>query len=572
VAQQRLAEPGRAAQAMGAISVVRVAARLAGVLALAAVTLAGMQVSAATRRDSATHRSAANAHPIEIPRIVRDGDHHALFVDGAPYFILGAQINNSSAWPAMLPKVWPVIDALDANTVEVPIAWEQIEPTEGHFDFSFLDTLLVQARAHHVRLVLLWFGTWKNNGPSYTPQWVKLDNARFPRMINATGGTMNSLSPHFDATLKADSTAFATLMRHLKSVDARRTVIMVQVENETGTYGAVRDHSPTAQALFDGPVPDALVKAMHKQPGSWRQVFGFGADEYFQAWSVARYVDRVAAAGKAEYPLPLYVNAALRDPFKYQDPTTFSSGGPTWDVLDVWKAAAPSIDVIGPDIYMRDYVSYIRTLEQYARADNPLSVPETGNDKVNARYVFEVIGRGGIGFSPFGMDLTGYNNFPLGAPRLDPETIEAFAQNYRLLAPIMRQLAALSFQGRLWGVGEPDATHEQTIDLGRWRASVSYGRPQFGMTPPTGNPTPSGGVLIAELGPDEYLVTGFHARVNFDLTQPNGRHPQFARVEEGHYDDHGQWVFERVWNGDQIDYGLNFTSMPQVLRVRLASY
>jgi beta-galactosidase GanA len=536
------------------------------------VVFVGAPALAATHHRTAAHRSAAAPAPTaEIPHMARDGDRHALIVDGAPFLILGAQVNNSSAWPSMLPKVWPVIDTLNANTVEVPIAWEQIEAKEGVFDFSFLDTLLVQARAHHVRLVLLWFGAWKNNGPSYTPEWVKLDNARFPRMINPAGETMNSLSPHFAATLNADRTAFAALMRHLKGADAQRTVIMVQVENETGTYGSIRDHSPTAETLFHGPVPEVVLKAMHRQPGTWTQVFAFDADEYFQAWATARYVDQVAAAGKAEYPLPMYVNAALRDPFKFQNPMTFSSGGPTWDVLDIWKAAAPAIDVIGPDVYMRDSASYTKTLEQYARGDNALWIPETGNDKVWARYFFEAVGRRSIGFSPFGMDLTGYNNFPLGAPRVDPETIEAFAQNYRLVAPMARELAALSFKGKVWGGAEPDGVHEQTLALGRWKAVVTYGRPQFGMAAPTGNPTPSGGVLIAELGPDEYLVTGFHARVNFELAEPGGRKPQYARVEEGHY-DRGQWVFERVWNGDQIDWGLNFTSEPQVLRVRLATY
>jgi len=549
----------------------RRAAPALGLLAALSLAIFGAQALAATHHLVARPRGAPSHTAVDMPRMAREGGRQALLVDGAPFLILGAQINNSSAWPAELPKIWPVIDGLGANTVEVPIAWEQIEARQGVFDFSFLDTLLLQARAHHVRLVLLWFGTWKNNGPSFTPECVKLNNDRFPRMINPTGGRMNSLSPHFAATLAADSAAFAKVMQHLKRVDPERTVIMVQVENETGTYGSVRDHSPTAEALFQGPVPDALVKAMNKQPGTWTQVFGTDADEFFQAWSVARYVEQVAAAGKAEYPLPMYVNAALRDPFKFQDPMTFSSGGPTWDVLDLWKAAAPSIDILAPDIYMRDYTSYTKTLEQYARPDNALFVPETGNDKIWARYFFEVFGRGAIGFSPFGMDLTGYYNFPLGAPRVDEETIEAFGQNYRLIQPMMRELAALSFQGKLRGGGESEVVHEQTLDLGRWKAVVSYGRPQFGMDAPAGNPYPSGGVLIAELGADEYLVTGFHARVNFELAEPGGRKPQFARVEEGHFDN-GRWIFERLWNGDQTDYGLNLTSVPHVLKVRLATY
>jgi len=520
--------------------------------------------------------AAANAQtpgvaPPPAPQLVANHGHFALMVDGAPYLMLGAQVNNSSNWPAMLPKVWPAIAEMHANTVEVPIAWEQIEAKEGVFDFSFLDTLLEQARSHHVHLILLWFGTWKNNGPNYAPEWVKLDNARFPRVITKTGEQRGSLSPVFPATLKADKTAFVAFMSHLKAVDPQHTVIMVQVENETGTYGSVRDFSPTAQALFDGPAPEALVKALHKTPGTWAQAFGKDADEYFHAWNIGRYVDQVAAAGKAVDPLPMYVNAALRDPFHYQDPNTYSSGGPTWNVLDVWKAAAPHIDVIGPDIYMDDYASYVRTLEQYSRPDNALMVPETGNPVSNARMFFEVVGRRAIGFSPFGIDFTGYSNFPLGALKEDHETLAPFAANYELVAPFDRLLAKLSFEGKVWGGAEPPDVHEQTIDLGKWQVTASYGRPQFGWAPAKGNPTPSGGFLVAELSPNEYLVTGYHVRLSFGATEKGGPPSMMARVEEGHFVD-GRWVFDRVWNGDQTDYGLNFTSAPQVLKVTMATY
>lgn len=506
-----------------------------------------------------------------IPRIVRDGDRHALMVDGAPFLMLGAQANNSSSWPDMLPKVWPAIDRIGANTLEIPVAWEQIEPEEGRFDFAIVDTLLAQARQHDKRLVLLWFATWKNNGPNYAPAWVKTDGRRFPRVVNAKGETRNSLSPVFPATLEADRTAFAALMAHLAHADPQRTVLMVQVENEVGVYGAVRDFSPTAQALFQKAVPAELTKALRKPAGTWTQVFGKDADEAFNAWHTARFVDAVAAAGKARYPLPMYANAALRDPFKDQDPYTYSSGGPTWNMLDVWKAATPNLEVLGPDIYMPEHANYTRTLEQYARPDNPLFVPETGKGEDYARYVYEVVGRRAIGFSPFGIDFTGYAGLERpGEPRMTNAQLDVLGRIYKVLAPMQRQIAALSFKGQVWGASEPTQTHDQTLQVGDgWRAKLTYGQGTFGDGPAVGNVKPAGGALIARLGPDQYLVTGSYVRVAF--TPTDGKAPLFVRVEEGRYDD-GRWVTTRLWNGDQTDWGLNFTSGPEVLRVTLGRY
>ena len=209
-----------------------------------------------------------------LPRIVSEQGRHALLVDGAPFLMLGAQVHNSSNYPAMLPKVWPVIHRLGANTVEVPIAWEQVEPAEGRFDLSFVDELVRQARANDVRLVLLWFATWKNTGASYTPEWVKSDTRRFPRMITRDGKTHYVLSPHGRTTLEADTKAFVRLMQHLRAIDPQHTVIMVQVQNESGSYRSPRDFSPKAQRLFDGPIPADLAardrQARHVGAGLWQ--------------------------------------------------------------------------------------------------------------------------------------------------------------------------------------------------------------------------------------------------------------------------------------------------------------
>jgi beta-galactosidase GanA len=555
----------------------RVAAAAALALLLAACGNRGQAEGGSTAKKAAGAAAADAKTAVAeapVPQIVSKDGRHALLVDGEPFLLLGAQVNNSSNWPAALENVWPAIEVVKPNTVMVPVSWEQVEAEEGKFDFSFVDTLLAQAREHDVRLVLLWFATWKNNGPNYAPKWVKLDNVRFPRVVTADGRTLNSLSPLGEATLEADRKAFVELMKHLKANDPQRTVIMVQPQNEPGTYGGVRDFSPMAQKVFDGPVPDALLHKLGKSPGTWREVFGADADEFFHAWHIAHFIDQVAAAGKEAYPLPMYVNAALRGPFNPGQPGQYASGGPTDNVLDVYKAAAPHIDLLAPDIYMPEYTHYTTVLDRYSRPDNPLFVAETGNRGEYARYFFSALGRQAIGWSPFGIDYSKYSNYPLGAKVMNPETLEPFALNYRLASPAARVIAKASFEGKVHGTAEQPGQPVQTLPIDeRWKAVVTYGVPQFWFQgQPPGNPEPVGGALVVQLGPDEFLVTGMHARVNLVATDPAVADRQiYEYVDEGTYEN-GEWVFHRRWNGDQTDYGLNFSSAPQLLRVKLATY
>jgi Domain of unknown function (DUF5597) len=235
--------------------------------------------------------------------------------------------------------------------------------------------------------------------------------------------------------------------------------------------------------------------------------------------------------------------------------------------------------VIAPDIYMSQYAQYERVLDGYARAGdkskggNALFVPETGNAESYPRYFFAALGRGTIGWSPFGLDLTGYSNWPLGALVVDEKLVDLFALNYKLAGPMQRELAEWEFEGKLKAVAEDPAVHTQTMEFGPWTATVAYGFKQFDRRREApGNADPVGRALVAQLGPDEFLVTGVSARVDFRLADAaSGKHREFVRVEEGTYVD-GRWKFLRIWNGDQTDYGLNFTTQPQVLRVTLMTY
>jgi hypothetical protein len=536
----------------------------------------------------------STAHP--VPRIVQKDGRYALLVDGAPFLMLGAQSNNSSDWPATLPKVWAAMEYLHANTLETPIYWEQFEPKPGEFDYSQVDMILAQAREHRVHLVLLWFGTWKNGSQHYMPEWMKVEPEHYFHATNKEGEFVDSPSPFAAASLDADKRAFATFMQHLKDADPERTVLMVQVENETGTWGTLRDYSPEANKLFDGPVPAEVLKAMGHAPASpgenWQQVFGSEADVNFHAWAVARYVGQVAEAGKAVYPLPLYVNAALRDPLKPGAPGTYESGGPTDNVLPIWKAEAPAIDVLAPDIYMSSTEAYLKVLDLYHRPDNPLLIPETSGAVHEARFLFSALGLQSIGYSPFGLDYTRSHSAQPGQPDAQNAFLEPTAQNFRLIGPMMRDVARLNFEGKLQATAEVEGEPAQTLHFGNWDALVSYGT--GGRGPAKGNPEPVGRALVAELGNDEFLVAGYNCRVDFrpagteqqrksgNIVLGSGQtpsaeiegkwqHRQFLRVEEGAYEN-GAFKFQRTLNGDQTDWGLIFSSEPEVLRVSVATY
>jgi len=247
------------------------------------------------------------------PKLVSAGGRHALLVDGSPYLVLGAQIGNSSAWPSVLPKVWQAVEAMHVNTVEAPVYWEQIEPRPGSFDWTNVDALIEGARTHHLHLILLWFGTWKNGNDHYVPQWVKRDPQHFPRMINSAGAPLDVLSANAPANMEADRKAFSALMHHLAEKDgSEHTVLMMQVENESGGIGSARDFSPASNREFAGQVPPELT--LGRKAGTWTEVFPGNADEAFQAWHVARYVNAVAEAGKREFNIPFYCNVWLAYP------------------------------------------------------------------------------------------------------------------------------------------------------------------------------------------------------------------------------------------------------------------
>jgi hypothetical protein len=536
-----------------------------------------------------------------LPRLVQKDGRFALLVDDAPFLMLGVEdqdIGLESTWPNR-EKEWLAIDYLNANTVEIPIYWDQFEPQPGQYNYTSIDRLLKEARQHNVRLVPLWFATYKNGSQHYMPEWMLLAPDRYSHMVDKDGQAVDSPSPFASASLAADESAFAAFMRHLKEVDPQRTVIMVQVENEPGSWESVRDYSPAAQKLFDAPVPREILGAMHVNTASaspnWREAFGPDADEYFNAWSVARYVGQVAAAGKDVYPLPMDANVAVRDPIHPGSagqpgaPGNYESGGPTDNVIPIWKAAAPAIDILGPDDYRADPAAYLKVLELYHRDDNPLFLPESGcpgcgpeGEEATARFFFSALDLQAVGVSESG-----------NAP------VPYLAMNYRLIGPMQREIARLNFEGKLQAVAEQahfmggdQGKLMQTLPFGSWNAVVSYGASHGSHA--SGNPTPKGRALVAQLKDNQFLVAGYFCRVDFRpagteqqrksqhivegtgqtpsaLIDGKWQHRQFLRVEQGTYES-GSFKLIRTQNGDATDFGLDFGEEPVVLRVLLGTY
>jgi Domain of unknown function (DUF5597)/Beta-galactosidase len=528
--------------------------------------------------------SFSHAQTNDIPHLEKRDGHFTLIVDSKPFFVLGGQMGNSSAWPTALPEVWSAANAMHANTVEAPVYWEQIEPTKGTFDFANVDLMIDQARQANFRLVLLWFGTWKNGQNHYVPEWIKSDPKTYPREETAYGKLLDVMSPSSAANLEADKQAFAALMRHVKTVDGtQHTVIMVQVENESGSVGSVRDFSPAAQKAFEAGVPADLERKLHLHPGSWSVAFGPDADESFAAYTTARYINEVALAGKAEYPLPMYCNVwfaypvhALENRDRPSAGQEYPSGGPQQANVPIWKAAAPAIDILAPDFYSDDFTLFRDIVATYARPDNPLFFPESHFDASFGRNFFYALGHGAIGFSPFGIDRSTLPPVPnpQGIIAAAPGTAINPAENYALVHPIEEQIARLNLEGKLFTAVEQKGAARQSIHLTGADAVASFGFPQPDGTYPPGTATQQGRAIVAQLAPMDFLVTGFDVSVSFalpadDLQKQPNQQIEILRAEEGTYID-GTWKAVRILNGDQTDRGLNFRGPnPSLVRIIL---
>src|SRR3982751_607396 len=166
-----------------------------------------------------------------LPHLEKRDHITQLIVNEKPFLILGGELHNSSTSGfAYMQPIWEQMKRKNLNTVIAPVYWELIEPQEGKFDFSLVDSMIYGARKQNLHLVILWFASWKNGYSMYAPEWVKTDTERFPRVKNKKGEFSVVLSALSEASMKADAKAFKTLMQHIRLVDEKyQTVIMAQI-------------------------------------------------------------------------------------------------------------------------------------------------------------------------------------------------------------------------------------------------------------------------------------------------------------------------------------------------------
>jgi hypothetical protein len=506
----------------------------------------------------------------QLPQLQTRGAVTQLLVDGQPYLMLAGELHNSSSSSIRyMEPVWPRLAAAHLNTVLAPVAWETIEPQENRFDFSAVDGLLAGARSNHLQLVILWFGSWKNTYSTYVPAWVKTDTRRFARVQTHDGRNTERLSPFSTAVRDADAKAFAQLMRHLREVDAAaHTVLMVQVENEVGVIPESRDHSAASEAAFAAAVPPALLGFMRqhrteldpqfrsawedngaKSAGSWQELFGHTplTDDLFMAWQYATFIEHVAAAGKAQYALPMYANAALIRP-NYL-PGQYNSGGPLPHSMDIWRAGAPALDFLAPDLYFNEFAQWAT---RYARPGNPLFIPEAQGGVIGAANALYAYGHlAAIGFSAFGID--DQDNAPLDlagitTPGEHPDGA-ALSDVYAMvskLAPLILE------KQRSGGVDaallEGPAQRSARLALGEYTATLTPATSAAGAAARTS-------ALFIQTAPSEFLVVGCgDAQISFSSDSAGPPIVAIQSIDEEFFAE-GTWRPGRRLNGDESSQG-----------------
>jgi beta-galactosidase GanA len=436
------------------------------------------------------------------------------------------------------PK-WQQAKGMNLNSVIASISWEQFEPVEGTYDYTLIDGIITEAEKTGMKVALIWFASWKNGHSTYAPLWVKADTKRFFRVRNRGGENTATISPACVAAREADAKAFAALMARIGQRDKGRMIVVAQVQNEMGCFSDIDYSAPSLEQFSRGVPPQLMryllqneetLKAEVKEPwikagkrteGTWKEVFGDNADarEFFMAWQYASYVQEAASRGKEQHNIPMYVNSWQKKDAD-QPAGVYPCGGPVARVMDIYKAAAPAIDICAPDIY---YTTFRETCIPYVRPDNPLFIPESTRDAGKAFYVFAELNA--LCFAPFGIENG----------NKDLEFIAA----YGVLRDLLPTIQQYQGTGKMRGWWRQNEEERFDFTMGQYELEVHCNKKSKGYG------------LVIQTGPEDFLISGIGTRIFFKPSDKNLK-AEVGSVQEVRYDQ-GKWVPVRWLNGDEGD-------------------
>ncbi len=548
----------------------------------------------------------------QLPRLDKSSGTSKMMVNDKPFLILGGELHNSTASDKdALPQVMKEMKALNLNTVLTYAYWEHIEPEEGQYNFELIDAAISAAEKEDLKLIIVWFGSWKSTASSYVPHWVKTNPGRFPRYILKDGSELEMLSAFSEENRNADTRAYVALMKHLKETDSQHTVIMTQVENEPGCFNNLRDYHPNGEKAWNAPMPKKMIEylklnkgklfpelekawaaAGYKTKGTWEEILGKGkaegeyphyTEELFMAYHYSLYINQIAEAGKKELNIPAFCNGWLYNPRGF-----YPRGTVNPHVLDAYRAAGTALDFYSPNVYTIDYD---KLFTDYTMAGNTLFIPESMLSPAGALYSIGAFNS--LGFAPFGIDGDGPKN-PDNA-----QNVGILKEIYRIL-PQMSELITSNYgTGKMKAVYIQPNKKKQTIALGDYQITASTSNvqgfsPDFGKSldlrgknrmgaPPTESsektePAPFGKIpeglgaaLLIEPAKDEFYIVGYG--VNFHMEPKEGlvfKHLGILSIDEGEFVEE-TFVARKRWNGDEQKLSLPSDRLT-VLKVRLYHY